>query len=397
MNRPAPNPAVALTPRTVGLVVLLFATLFTVVRLGVHDGDPTAFVSAGDEVTDPALAPELTVKVDTAGYDGQYFHRLARNPVTRDQREFGTVLDRPAYRHQRIGYPLVTWMASGGGQAAAVPWALIGVNVAAMGALGVLAAQMARDAGRPAWWGFIPAAWPGLLVALSYDLSEVLAASLLAAALLTIRRERWVAATALLTAAGLTRETTLVVAAGVVGAALLGVLPVRGWWASFADRSRGVPVLVGAVPLAVAGLYRLALTAWWRGVPETGAEVPSFIGVPFLELGRQIVEWLTQIEPVGLYQLFQVVVLLAVVIALARALKDHDAGLPHERLALVGYLVVMSMLPVWDRSVVFLRWADEAVLLGWALALHVRSFPIRPVLRGVVALSFTTAIVWVTI
>jgi predicted metallo-beta-lactamase superfamily hydrolase len=55
------------------------------------------------------------------------------------------------------------------------------------------------------------------------------------------------------------------------------------------------------------------------------------------------------------------------------------------------------MLPVWDRSVVFLRWADEAVLIGLTVALGARRFPIRPVLRGVSALWLTTALVWISV
>ncbi len=392
-GRPQPDRRAALR---IAALVLVLATAFVGARLGAHDGDPTAFVSAGDRVTRPAEAPGLAVKEDSDGYDGQYFHRLARNPLTRDAREFGTRLDRPAYRHQRIAYPAAVWALTGG-RADLVPWALIGVNLAAVAALGYLAARLAQDAGRPAWWGLVAAGWPGLLVALAYDLSEVLAAALLAATLLALRRERWRSATLLLVAAGLTRETTLVLALAIVAAAVVRRWPPGAWARAVTGDGAIPPVAVGLVPLAVAGGFRVALTWWWADVPTTGPDIPSFVGVPFVALARQLGSWVVGGDVVGYYQLFQVVVLLAVVVALGRSLLDREAGLPHERLALLATLVVLSMLPVWDRSVVFLRWADEAVAVGFVVALHARRFPIRPVLQGVGALAVTTALVWVSI
>lgn len=384
------------TPVRVALTVLVLATAFVGARLLAHGGDPTAFVRAGDEFTQASGAPDLTIEQDDAGYDGQYFHRLARNPFTRSPREFGTIFDRPAYRQARIAYPLVVWAVTGGGRVG-VPWALIGVNLAAMGVLALLAAQLAVEGGRPATWGLLAAGWPGLVVALSYDLSEVLAGTLLLATLLALRHRNWVGATALLAVAGLTRETTLVLAAAIVGGWMLGLLPRPGRLASFARHPDGVPVLVGVVPIAVAAGYRLLLDARWAGVPETGADIPSFVGIPFRALLAQIGTWLTHGDVVGWYQLFQVILLVGVVVTFGRLLLDQQAGLPHERLALLGTLLIMSMLPAWDRNVVFLRWADETVLLGLAVSLGARRFPIRPVAEAVAALSITTVLVWISI
>lgn len=394
---PAPRPG-RRAALEVAALVLLLGTLFAGARLAAHDGDPTAFVSAGDQVTRPAEAPTLTVKDDSLGYDGQFFHRLARDPFTQEAREFGTRLDRPAYRHQRIGYPLLVWAVTGG-RADLVPWALIGVNLVALGALGFLAARLALDAGRPARWGLLAAGWPGLLVALSYDLSEVLAATLLVAALLALRRRRWPAATALLLAAGASRETTLLLAIAIVAAAVLRRRPFGRWGRALAgtDDADPVPVAVGLIPLAAAVAFRAFLTAWWSDVPNTGPDIPSFVGVPLLALVRQLGSWAASGDVVDVYQLFQVVLVVAIVATLASCLRDLGAGRPHERLALVGALVVLAMVPVWDRSVVFLRWPAEAVVFGFVVALGARRFPIRPVLQGVGALAATTALVWVSI
>ena len=382
----------------VAALVLLLGMAFVGARLLAHGGDATAFISAGDHVTDPAGAPTLTVKEDSDGYDGQYFHRLARDPFTQEAREFGTRLDRPAYRHQRIGYPLLVWAVTGG-RADLVPAALIAVNLVALGGLAYGAARLAIEAGRPAQWGLVAAGWPGLIVALSYDLSEVLAASLLMATILAIRRGRWPAATALLLAAGATRETALILAVAIVAAAVLRCAPFRRWSRALTGTHDGppVPLVVGLVPLAAAAAFRVFLTAGWSDVPTTGADIPSFVGVPFLALVRQLAAWVGSADAVDLYQFFQLVVVLAVLATLARGLWDTGAGRPHERLALVGALTILAMVPVWDRSVVFLRWPTEAVIFGFAVMVDARRVPIRQLLEGVGALAATTALVWISI
>ena len=387
-----------LDARQVGAFVLALTLIFTLSRLASHNWDSSSFVRAGDKMTHPDT-PGLTVIPDSLGYDGQFFHRLARDPFSAERRQFGTILDRPAYRQARIGYPLAVWVLTGGGRFG-VTWGLIAVNVAAVTAAGFLAARLAEEAGKPAAWGLLVAGWPGLMVALSYDLSEALAAALLLASLLALRRRQWPAAALWLTAAALTRETTLLLAAGVVGSWLLARLP-RPLAAlsarfGFVDQSP-TPLWVGLMPMAVAGGYRLALARRWSGAADFGPEIPSFVGIPLKALVSQLNRWLLHGDGVDWYQMVQVVLVIIVVVVLASTLRDRQAGLAHERLALAAAAVGMTMLPNWDRAVVFLRWADEVVVFGFVVALGARRFPIRPIAKLVAALSLTTALVWVAL
>ena len=75
------------------------------------DGDIGYFVVAGTEFTDASSGLPL---VDGPGYDGQFFHRLASDPLNSDDRVTGTVLD-SSWRAARIGYPLLAWLVSGVG------------------------------------------------------------------------------------------------------------------------------------------------------------------------------------------------------------------------------------------------------------------------------------------
>ncbi len=77
----------------------------------------------------------------TYGYDGQFFYRLALNPLNFHHTAYGITMDRP-YRFMRIGYPALTWLVSAG-QHSLVPVMLVVVNIAAIGALGYLGARFA--------------------------------------------------------------------------------------------------------------------------------------------------------------------------------------------------------------------------------------------------------------
>src|SRR5829696_8845798 len=69
----------------------------------------------------------------------------------------------PAYRQQRIVYPLVSFVVARGGPAVTA-WALVGWNLAAAAALGWLGAALARRRGRHALWGLAVAAYPGFVL-----------------------------------------------------------------------------------------------------------------------------------------------------------------------------------------------------------------------------------------
>lgn len=90
---------------------------------------------AGDQFVQVAAAPAGLLVTHGPGYDGQFFYRLALRPWTHQRTEFGITLDQPAYRQQRIVYPLLTFILARGAPPATA-WALLGCNLAAAAALG---------------------------------------------------------------------------------------------------------------------------------------------------------------------------------------------------------------------------------------------------------------------
>jgi hypothetical protein len=121
----------------VALVTAVFALTFSVARLQALGGGPASFVVAGDQFVRVAAAPAGLPVTHGPGYDGQFFYRLSLRPWTQQRTEFGITLDEPAYRQQRIVYPLVSFVVARG-QPAATAWALLGWNVAGAAALGWL-------------------------------------------------------------------------------------------------------------------------------------------------------------------------------------------------------------------------------------------------------------------
>ena len=191
-------------PRTSALIALVIATFFVVVRLSsVGNGDIGSFVGAGDYLsggTDLPLQPG-------AGYDGQFYYRMAIAPLNFDATAEGVTLD-SEMRLQRPGYPSVTWVVSFGGLFA-VELALIAVNVLGLALIAGLGGVLARRSGRHALWGLALALYYGFAFTLSKDLTEIVEVSFLLLGLVAAHKQRFVLSGLALGGAVLTRESAL--------------------------------------------------------------------------------------------------------------------------------------------------------------------------------------------
>ena len=200
------------SPRITLLVTVAFVSLFLFGRFYQSNFDPSSFVVAGDYFCNPQLVhPSLTVEPNSAGFDGQFYYRLALNPFTSQLVERGIEIDSPPLRHQRIFYPFLAWLLSAGNPAL-VPMVLIFINFVALCAMGWMGGVYAQTLRQHALWGVFLPLYPGFLFTLSRDLIEILEISLLLGSLLLVRRNKPLAATLLLVFAVLTKETALLVA-----------------------------------------------------------------------------------------------------------------------------------------------------------------------------------------
>jgi len=310
------------------VIAVAVAAVFVMLRLvAFADGDETKFVVAGSVFTDPERAPDgLYVRPDV-GYDGNFYYRLALDPLNFDDKAYGiTIEGNQQLRRDRILYPAVAHVVVLG-SVDATPWALLIVNIAAMGAIAACGAALARANGRAPLWGLLFLSFPLLFFSLGRDLTEPLEVALLLAGLLAVRRERWWWATAAFTGAVLTRETALLV--------VVALAADRIWrWVRHEARP-GVPDLPWVVPGAA--------FAAWQGVIHletgrlgftggSGGMTAPFFGLP--DFVDSLLDRLRDVDAAALLLDAEAVALLGVLVLGAVALRTTTAP-RHERWAFV--------------------------------------------------------------
>lgn len=246
-----------------GAVALLAWLVFVVVRLvRLGNGDIGYFVLAGTDFTDSSAGLPL---LEGAGYDGQFFHRLAVNPFDTGERVAGTVLD-STWRATRIGFPFVAWIISMSGMSTA--WSLVLANLFAVGSLGYLGGYIAKSANRHAAWGLLLPAYFGFAFSIARDLGEVVATAALVGGVLLATRRRYLAAGLSLSLAVLSRETVIAAVVLIGLTECVSIIRRR--------RKLGSSDLVWLMPITVAVLWQVVIVLRWdRGVFDMGAGTGS--------------------------------------------------------------------------------------------------------------------------
>lgn len=238
-------------------IVLLGALVYVCLTLARYDWDPLSFAIVGTKF-DPGL-PD-----GTQGYDGQFAYQIARDPLGASP-----YLDVPAYRYQRMLYPLLAWCLSLGNERL-LPWALILINLIALPAGTALIEAILAGQGVNRWYALTYGFFIGLLMPVRLDLTEPLAFLLVQAGVLAFSRQRLWPSAIWFTLAALTRETTLLF----VGGYGLFLLATRRWRTALG----WVGAAVGPF-LAWQGLLYLWLGSW--GVGSGGEFATPFEIIPF--------------------------------------------------------------------------------------------------------------------
>jgi hypothetical protein len=259
----------------------------------------------------------------------------------------------------RIGYPVITWQVSAG-QRALVPWMLVAVNVAAIGALAWLGGHIARQGGRHAAWGLLLPGYFGLVTSLSRDTAEPVAAAFMVAGLVAVRARRPALAAGLLAFAALTRETAM------IAVAALAIVRVTGL---VRRRSRpGRDDLAWFVPAAVFAAWQVVVYAVVGTFP-LGVDGGRNAGAPFVAPFEAVTYNLGHIDWSGYNGvdswLAELAVLLAFAVAALCSLRASRAPV-HERLALVLFLIEICVVTpsTWSSRTADLRSFVEVYLMA---------------------------------
>ena len=328
------------------IAVVLYGS-FAALLLRRNGFDASRLVLAGDEFTDPAFAPGgLSVAARAPGYDGQFYYRLAEEPLSTAARVTGIRFDYPVYRAQRIGYPLLVRLFSAGNPRV-IPWVMLLLNIAAAGVIAATAATIVNRG----WTALAIALFPGFLLTMSRDLVELVEIAFLLLALRFLLSRRIAFAVLFLTLAVLTKETAILfaVAAGV---------------ATLVSERTIARASAFAIPIAAHFGWKLFLFRLWHLPPNLGAS--EHFTLPFAGVAEAMhgANRLLVIESA-------VIALFTIVVAMAFRSR---ASLP-SKFAWIAYAALFFTLGAefWWEDWAFLRAAADYAVFGTLIAVESES------------------------
>lgn len=350
-------------PLVTGAIALIGWLVFVLIRLEMWGkGQISYFIGVGVGYANKAELPPGVHQVLRAGYDGQFYYRLALNPFNWAQTAYGIRMDQP-YRYTRIGYPLVVWIVSLGHHSV-VPVMLVVVNLLSIAAMGVLGGMFARESGRSALWGLLFVAYFGLVISVGRDTMEPLSDACMLAGMLCYRRERYVWASLLIGYAVVTNETSAALPVAI------GLLRVWQCWKARAIKPERKD-LAWVVPGIALVILELAQKAF-AGLKSSAAssDVTRNLTFPFqgiidgLYTDVRHMSW----THMGLYDynLLEFVTLAAFVVMALLLIRKSTAPV-HEKLAFILFVLiefVMASDAIWGSVFGELRTQVEAFLFA---------------------------------
>jgi hypothetical protein len=179
-------------------IVFFILCVFVFYRLSLKDWDPVGLAEVGTRY-------QYGESNGTEGYDGQFAYYIAIHP---DPKDVSVQLDVPAYRYQRILYPLLARLFSLG-NVTWIPWTLILINIVSQVAGTALLCHILVSRQVPVRYSLIYGLWAGAVVSVGTDLYEPLAFFLVIAAMAARVKGKICLGSILLTCSLFAKETAI--------------------------------------------------------------------------------------------------------------------------------------------------------------------------------------------
>jgi hypothetical protein len=308
-------------------------------------GHLSLFIMAGHTYTHRAQLPRGLLLVPSAGYDGQFYYRLALDPGNWSKTAFGITMDQ-SYRYTRIGYPILAWLVSLG-QHRLVPVALVAINLLGVAAMAFLGGMFARESGRHALWGLAFAAYFGLVISVGRDTAEPMAEACMLGGLLAYRRSRPLLATGAFAVGAITRETILLAPAAIAVTRLVAM--------ARRQARPGLADLTWVVPACAYGIVELAVHFVVKGEFPLLANGNRNLAVPFTAMIDALKYDIRHINtahlsPVDISLLEYAT--LGIFILAGLAVVAVTTAPAHERLAFVFFVLQLGLLSgqIWTST-----------------------------------------------
>jgi len=270
----------------VGLLGLVLASLIAGLWFA-SAPEPTDFERHPERLAGIYDPPRTSLELALVQGDGQLFASQASDPFLRQPELIRGGPSGQAYRLQRPLYGWAGWVASLG-QPGAIPPALIAITIAATGALIYVAARQLERIEADPRFALLLLLCPGVLADLIRIGPEVLGTTLALVGFLRWRRQAPHAAVPVLCfiAAGLCRETLLLVPAALVLASIIHRAPPRRW----------LPLLLAPLGwIAWVGVLQLRLGAWPVGMDDGNLRFVPFAGFAEAAPNYSAIQWLTAV------------------------------------------------------------------------------------------------------
>ena len=336
-------------PLVPGIIAFLGWLGFALARWQIWaHGHLSLFIMAGHTYTHRSQLPPGLLRVPSAGYDGQFYYRLALDPFNWHHTAFGITMDQ-SYRYTRIGYPILAWIFSLG-QHQLVPVVLVVLNLFAVAAMAMLGGMFARDAGRHALWGLAFVAYFGLVISVGRDTAEPVAEACMLGGLLAFRRggtRMYLLATALFTYGAITRETILFAPAAIAVTRLIAMARRRA--------RPGLADLTWLVPAVGYGLIEVAVHLVVKGQFPLLANSSRNLTVPFTALAHALKYnaahlSTAHLSPIDIAMLEYATLAIFILAGFAVLMITSAPG--HERLAFVFFVLQLGLLSseIWTST-----------------------------------------------
>ncbi len=256
------------------------STLLCLVYVGIvilsNKGNPLALVTIGTRFSEGVAAEQG----GTEGYDGQFNYFIARNPETASQ-----FLDVPAYRFQRVLFPMLGRLLAFG-QADLIPWSFLLINLVSLAVGTYLLEKLLVTYGVSRWYALTYGLTLGTLGSVRLSLSEPLAYALVMGGIILARNKRWLWAAVVFALAALAKETTLIFV-GAYGLYLLTQRDIKN------------ALLLGIISVLPFAVWQLILKATLgsMGIGSGGAMATSFELIPFAGVAKIWTETPAEVRP----------------------------------------------------------------------------------------------------
>jgi len=358
------------------MLVLIVYGIFLAAQWSLAGNSLYGFISFNEKRVDAAesnIPPKFVSK--KFGYDGQFYYRLALDPLSTEAKVQGLSIDNPAWRQQRILLSALTWLfARGDPQGTAV--VMLAINLLAVAGLTLVGGALLRSYGLSPWPALLLAFYPGFAISIERFLCEPLTSFLIMLSLLCLVHKKLAWGGLLLALAVLAREAALAVALAMAGIWFLQTLLRLP-----SDRFRA-PGPVFWLPAMLTHLcWQWWLQQAWSTSAFAAAEKGKLLVWP---LSGLIKSFLQLVSNISIDNLFFLIMMLTVILWVVKVGSVFRKSYGPFRWVWFAYLLLTTLLgtAIWNNSPGFMRITTELNILGLIMVLLVEKKPRRWIVVG---------------